>query len=51
MIEITWEKTSAKSDIKFYNGKDEISLNPGNTWIQVISGKTEVDVDEVSIDE
>lgn len=36
-IEITWVKKSEKERTKFYIGNDELVLNPGNTWIQVIS--------------
>jgi hypothetical protein len=35
--DITWEKQSEKEKMKFYIGKEELSLNPGNTWIQVVS--------------
>lgn len=50
-IDITWEKTTSKSELKLYDGETELKLNPGSTWIQVISAKTEIDVDEVNIDE
>jgi len=36
-IKITWNKESEKSRTKFYIEQNELSLNPGNTWIQVIS--------------
>ncbi len=36
-IPITWEKTSEKNRLRFYNNSEEIKLNPGNTWIQVVN--------------
>lgn len=36
-LPITWEKTSEKSRTKFYIDEEELMLNPGNTWIQVIN--------------
>lgn len=34
--EITWEKGSEKVRTKFYINGDELNLNPGNTWIQIV---------------
>ncbi|MDF2948936.1 MAG: hypothetical protein K0R07_960 [Sedimentibacter sp.] len=34
--EITWKKDSEKSRTKFYIQNDELLLNPGNTWIQIV---------------
>lgn len=36
-IPIIWEKTSEKDRLKFYSGDEELMLNPGNTWIQVVN--------------
>jgi hypothetical protein len=36
-IPITWEKASEKGKLKFYTGDEELMLNPGNTWIQVVN--------------
>ncbi len=36
-IPITWEKASEKESLKFYTGDEELVLNPGNTWIQVVN--------------
>ncbi len=36
-VEITWSKKSEKSRTKFYIEQDELVLNPGNTWIQVVN--------------
>lgn len=43
-IEITWEKDSEKSKTYFYYNDEEIILNPGNTWIQVINKNTTVNI-------
>ncbi|HAE43527.1 MAG TPA: DUF3048 domain-containing protein [Clostridiales bacterium] len=47
MIEINWEKTGIR-DRTIYRDKDgnEILLNPGQTWIQVISQNTILDFEE-----
>lgn len=34
--EIIWTKNSEKERTKFYIGKEELYLNPGNTWIQIV---------------
>ncbi|MGD9567404.1 MAG: DUF3048 domain-containing protein [Sedimentibacter sp.] len=34
--EITWKKDSEKGRTKFYINNEELSLNPGNTWIQIV---------------
>jgi len=44
-IEIIWDKKSEKERTKFYVGNDELILNPGNTWVQVVSN-----VDGISIE-
>lgn len=36
-IEIIWNKKSEKGRTRFYVVSDELILNPGNTWIQVVS--------------
>ena len=36
-IPITWEKASEKDKLRFYSGAEELVLNPGNTWIQVVN--------------
>ncbi|MDD3226691.1 MAG: DUF3048 domain-containing protein [Tissierellia bacterium] len=36
-ITITWEKASEKDKLRFYSGDEELVLNPGNTWIQVVN--------------
>lgn len=36
-IEITWNKNSEKERTKLYIGSDELILNPGNTWFQIVS--------------
>lgn len=36
-IPITWEKASEKDKLRFYSGDEELVLNPGNTWIQVVN--------------
>ncbi|MDP3386957.1 MAG: DUF3048 domain-containing protein [Eubacteriales bacterium] len=47
MIEISWEKTSIRSRT-IYSDKDgnEILLNPGQTWIQVISQNSILEFEE-----
>jgi PBP1b-binding outer membrane lipoprotein LpoB len=47
MIEISWEKTSIRGRT-IYKDKDgnEILLNPGQTWIQVISQNTVLEFEE-----
>ncbi len=37
VIDITWKKESKRAMTKFYTGDKELILNPGKTWIQVIS--------------
>ncbi len=34
--EITWKKDSEKARTKFYINNEELCLNPGNTWIQIV---------------
>lgn len=34
--DITWKKSSEKNRTKFYIGNEELNLNPGNTWIQIV---------------
>lgn len=36
-IPITWEKADEKSRLYFYADSEELKLNPGNTWIQVVN--------------
>ncbi len=36
-IPISWEKASEKERLKFYAAEEEILLNPGSTWIQVVN--------------
>lgn len=36
-VEITWSKNKETARTKFYSGNEEIKLNPGNTWIQVVN--------------
>lgn len=44
--EITWEKTSRSGKTKYYNHQgEEIKLNPGVTWIQVIDNKTKITIE------
>ncbi len=35
-INITWTKKSEKDRTRFYVNNDELHLNPGNTWIQIV---------------
>lgn len=42
--QITWKKESKTSRTRFYANGDEILLNPGNTWIQVVSNINSVSV-------
>lgn len=45
MIPITWEKADAHSKTIYKNlDGEEIRLNPGVTWIQVVKLKTQVDI-------
>lgn len=44
-VEITWNKESEKSRTKFYIEQNELALNPGNTWIQVISNIKGVNIE------
>lgn len=44
-IEITWNKKSEKERTKFYFGSEELVLNPGNTWIQVVSNIKGVNIE------
>ncbi len=41
-ISITWEKASEKDRLKFYTGDEELMLNPGNTWIQVVNSLSRI---------
>ena len=41
-IPITWEKVTEKSRLKFYTDGEELKLNPGNTWIQVVNSLDKV---------
>ncbi len=36
-IPITWKKAIENSRLRFYTDNEELILNPGNTWIQVVS--------------
>ncbi|MEL7646743.1 MAG: DUF3048 domain-containing protein [Sedimentibacter sp.] len=42
--QITWKKASKTSRTRFYANGNEILLNPGNTWIQVVSNINSVSV-------
>ncbi|KXG75880.1 DUF3048 domain-containing protein [Thermotalea metallivorans] len=43
MVEITWEKKSRRAGTKYYDANgDEIRLNPGITWIEVIPDDVEI---------
>ena len=44
-IDITWSKKSEKDRTKLYSGNDELILNPGNTWFQIVSNKNGVKVE------
>jgi len=44
-ISITWEKASEKSRLKFYTNEEELKLNPGNMWIQVVNSLNNVSVE------
>ena len=44
-IEITWEKKSEKERTKFYINSDELTFNPGNTWIQVVNSLNSVNLE------
>nr|WP_312576331.1 DUF3048 domain-containing protein [Sedimentibacter sp.] len=44
-VEITWNKESEKSRTKFYIEKNELELNPGNTWIQVVSNAKGINIE------
>lgn len=44
-IPITWEKTSEKNRLRFYNNSEEIKLNPGNTWIQVVNSINNITIE------
>lgn len=44
-IPVTWEKNSEKSRTRFYAQKEEIVLNPGNTWIQVVNSLNNVTIE------
>lgn len=44
-VEITWVKNSEKDRTRFYINDEELSLNPGNTWIQVINS-----IDNITIE-
>lgn len=47
IIKVNWEKPGAKDRTVFYDEKgEEISLNPGKTWIQVISSTSKLTVEE-----
>lgn len=42
MVEITWEKESRRARTKYYDANgEEIRLNPGTTWIEVIPDNVE----------
>lgn len=45
-VEITWSKSKEASRTKFYSGNDEIKLNPGNTWIQVVNYLDNVEIEK-----
>lgn len=44
-IQITWKKPSEKERLKFYTDEDELMLNPGNTWIQVVNSLNSLSTD------
>ncbi|QSX06838.1 DUF3048 domain-containing protein [Sedimentibacter sp. zth1] len=46
VIEIKWQKDSETDRTKFYYDNQEIKLNPGNTWVQVVNKRTEVNITE-----
>ena len=36
IIEAVWEKPSVSQRLRFYVGEEEIKMNPGKTWIEVV---------------
>lgn len=44
-IKITWEKSSEKLQTKFYINNEELLLNPGNTWIQIVNSLQNVNIE------
>lgn len=46
-IDITWSKESEKTATVFYSGDEELKLNPGNTWIQIINRTTQVETGSI----
>lgn len=43
-IPITWKKQSENARMRFYTENNELKLNPGNTWIQVVNNMDNVSV-------
>lgn len=44
--DIVWKKSDRASETKYYYGDmEEIRLNPGQTWIQIIDVKKEIEID------
>ncbi len=44
-IPITWEKKSEKGRTRFFANGEELTMNPGNTWIQVINRLSSVKIE------
>lgn len=44
-VEITWNKSTETARTKFFFGNEEIKLNPGNTWIQVVNYLDNVNIE------
>jgi len=52
MMEVQWEKNDKKDFTRYYNNEgEEIVLNPGQTWVQVISREDILIMDEPNGDE
>lgn len=49
MINITWKKAGERDKTNFYDkNNNDIELNPGKTWIQIISDDNEVIIKEIA---
>ena len=43
--DISWEKRSVKERIVYFDEKGELSLNTGNTWIQMVPQESNVEIE------
>ena len=45
VIEVTWSKPSATERLRFYVGEEEVAMNAGVTWIEVVPSEDVIEIE------